>query len=98
MYRVNSSGEIDQIQFDSYSFLTPYLELEKEELEFYPCEQPVFSCDDINYGFIALIMFGIGIGLRSDTVVMRMWKQIATLYKLVDIRELQTIEEEEEEI
>ena len=98
MYRVNSSGKIDQIQFDSYSFLSPYLELEKEELEFYPCEQPVFSCDVINYGFIALIMFGIGIGLRSDTVVMRMWKQIATLYKLVDIHELQPIEEEEEEI
>ena len=95
MHFVKSYGKIDQLQFDSYSFLSSSLEIEKEELEFYSCEQPVFSCDDINYGFIALIMFGIGIGLRSDTMVMRIWKQIATVYKLDDINELPTIEEEE---
>ena len=96
MYCVNSSGKIDQIQFDSFSFLSPYLELEKEEFEFCSCEQAVFNCEDINYGFIALIMFGIGIGLRSDAMVMRIWKQITSGYKLVDINELPTIEEEEE--
>ena len=95
MDHINSSGKIEQLEFDSYSFLSPYLELEKEELEFYSCEQAVFGCKEINYWVIALIMFAIGLGLRSDTVVMRMLKQIATVYKLVDINELPPIEEEE---
>ena len=92
---VNSSGRIDQIQFDSYSFLSPYLQLEKDELEICYCEQTVFGCKDINYGLIALIMFGVGIGLRSDDMVKRIWNRLATGYKLVDINELPTIEEEE---
>ena len=95
MNHVNSSGKIEQLQFDSYSFLSPYLELEKEELEFCSCEQAVFSSKEINYWVIALIMFGIGLGLKSDSVAMRIWKQIITGHKLVDINELPTVEEEE---
>ena len=92
---VNSSGRIDQIQFDSYSFLSPYLELEKDELEFCSSEQTVFGSKDINYGLIALVMFGVGLSLRSDDMAKRIWNQLATGYKLTDINELATIEEEE---
>ena len=93
---VNSSGRIDQLQFDNYSFLSPYLELEKDELEFCSCEQNVFGGKDINYGLIALVMFGVGLGLRSDDMAKRMWNQLITGYKLDDINELAMIEEEEE--
>ena len=92
---INSSGGIDQIQFDSYSFLSPYLQLVKDELEFCSCEQTVFERKDINYGLIALVMFGVGVGLRSDDMAKRLWNRLSTDYKLVDINELSIIEEEE---
>ena len=100
MNLIKSSGKVNQTQYDSYSFFSTELEfekeqLEKDELEFCSCDQTVFGCRDINYGLIALIMFGVGVGLRSDDMVKRIWNQLTNGYKLADINELTTIEEDE---
>ena len=97
MISVNSSRKITEIEFDSYSFFSPYLKLKKDNLDVCLCEQRVFGCNDINYGLIALIMFGVCIGLRSDEAVQRIWSRLLRVQKLTDINETSILEEEEED-
>ena len=74
-----SSGNISDLNFDGYTFLSPSKDV-NQELE---CnqEQPLsVRCSKTNYGLLALIILGIGVLLRSDSVASKFWKVLAKSY------------------
>ena len=70
---VRSSGNISDLYFDQYTFLSPSLEV-NQTLECYQ-EQPLSVLNSkTNYGLLALIILGIGLLLRSDSIASKFWK------------------------
>ena len=88
------SGKINQTQYDSYSFFSTELELEKEQLEADCEEHTIYNYEEINYKLLALIIFMIGLSLRSDEAIINMWKTFKTVYNISNTNDFDNIQEE----
>ena len=94
MHLIKSSGRINQTQYDSFSFFSTEMEHEKEQLE-YDCEEhTIYNIEEIDYKLLALIIFMIGLSLRSDEAIIKMWKTFKTVYNISNTNDFVTIREE----
>ena len=88
---VNHSGETEQLSFDSYTFLSPYLELEKEVI-IEECVEAelLYQYQDINYGMFALVVLGIGLILKLDIPTLKLLSKVIKILETdpaIDMKE-----------
>ena len=92
MHVIKSNGNISDLDFNGYTFLSPsvYVNQRPESNELKPlCD--FFS--KTNYGLVALIVLGVGLFLRLDSVAPKFW-QVFT--KLCMQSMMQTLPQEED--
>ena len=83
-YRVNSrlmslekfGCEVRTLFFDSFVFLSPILGIQNKNE---PILEPIFSCQEINYGYIAFILFAGILGIEIKQFVPIIFKSIRRL-------------------
>ena len=83
-YRVNNrlmsleryGCEVRNLFFDSFVFLSPILEIQNKNE---PILEPIFSCQEINYGYIAFILLAGILGIEIKQFVPIIFKSIKRL-------------------
>ena len=63
MVLARTNGQVDDLSFDSYTFLSPILSFYGPTL-LDDDPEPVFGCKEINYGYIAFILIGVFLGFE----------------------------------
>ena len=81
---VKSHGQLDELQFNGYTFLSPWLgDPYCQVVE--PPPNLVYRESEIKYGLLALIALAIGLILKSDAVALHIWEKIKVkLYQDVE--------------
>ena len=78
MQIVRSSGNISDLDFNGYTFLSPSLDVNQGPE--YNQEQPLRAFfTKTNYGLLALIVLGVGLLLRSDAIAPKFWEVLLKL-------------------
>ena len=68
--------EVRNLFFDSFVFLSPILEIQNTNE---PILEPIFSCQEINYGYIAFILLAGILGIEIKQFVPIIFKSIRRL-------------------
>ena len=71
-----SSGNISDLNFNGYTFLAPTVDL-NQRLQCNEEQSLSILYSKTNYGLLALIVLGIGVFLRSDSIASNIWKVLA---------------------
>ena len=67
-----AKGYVENMTFDAYTFFSPKVEIYEQDVEYGEVEDPVYSCEEINYGLISFIIFIVGTFFVSGGT---MWKK-----------------------
>lgn len=73
MQIIRSNGNISDLNFNGYTFLSPSPDI-NQTLECYQEQHLSVFNSKTNYGLLALIILGIGLLLRSDTLAIKFWE------------------------
>ena len=71
MKLVKARGEIGDLKFNSFTFLSPYLELAQGYTSELSNEAVYWNLGESDYGFLDLIFLCIGVLLKSDVFVIK---------------------------
>ena len=81
MNLVKSLGNLTNFQFNGYTFISPYLEILKDDSVEYITQESIVQCRDINYGIFVAIAFAVGVIMKSDNIVARTLKIFSKVFK-----------------
>ena len=85
---VRSHGQLDELQFNGYTFLSPWLDVPYCQMV-EDHQDLVYRESEIKYGLIALIALAMGLLLKSDAVAIHVWEKIKVkLYQDVEEEDL----------
>lgn len=70
MYMNNTRyiGNLGSLEFDSFTFLSPLMEILETCVISEPCPGSLYQCEGTKYGLVTLIVLGIGLLLKFDTI------------------------------
>ena len=78
---VKSVGNITNIQFHGYTFISPYLEILQDTTVEYTIQDSMIGCRDINYGIFVAITLAVGLIMKSDNIISRSLKLLSNILK-----------------
>ncbi len=81
MNLVKSLGDLTNFRFNGYTFISPYLEILKDDNIEYITQESIVQCRDINYGIFVAIAFAVGVIMKSDNIVARTLKIFSKVFK-----------------
>ena len=77
MEMAKSNGQIGELNFNGYTFLSPHLGAMLDPVED-PQLETIYQNSETNYGLIVLIVLSIGMVLKTDIIAKKVWKKIVT--------------------
>ena len=81
MKLIKSTGNITNLQFNGYTFISSYLEILQDDTVEYIVQESLVQCKDINYGIFVAIAFAVGLMMRSDNIIARTLKILSKVLK-----------------
>lgn len=69
-----SETELEQLNFDSYTFLSPYFDFMSDIIT--ERIEPTYSIAGVNYGFMILIVLSIGMCLKTDRFAEKLFHRL----------------------
>jgi len=73
MSLVKYAGQIKRLYFDTYTFISPLL---TEQYEIPDSATPVFSCKEVNYGYIFFIMVLVLLTFQTKHLLPKVYKSL----------------------
>ena len=89
MELIKSNGDLNELKFNRYTFESLCLDTLHEEVEY--SQEPVFHCRDVNYIIFAGIAIAVGLIMRSDNIIPKIWMLFNTLRSESEYAEVDTI-------
>ena len=75
MKMIKSNGQIEDLNFNGYTFLSPHIGVMCEPVE-NPQLEAIYQNSETNYGLIVLIVLSIGMLLKTDIIAEKVWKKL----------------------
>lgn len=79
MKLVKSAGNLTNLNFNGYTFISPYLEILQDDTVQYITQESLVECREINYGIFAAIAIAVGLVMRSDNIISRTLKLLSNV-------------------
>ena len=81
MVCVRTNEQVDDLSFDSYTFLSPILSFYEVTLLGGDEPEPVFGCKEVNYGYIAFILISVFLGFELKHLPPIIYREFVNRFK-----------------